>query len=137
MGGRNAYSASSKSIVSKQYHTIGTDGKMTFIQSHVDRPKDPVRSNSPNPIYVVVSKEGEIENIYFYKNHKVIKSIDFDDEKGPHGHTWKTVLVKRKNREYYSSERAFPNTEHLKLTRKENLYVKHAKEFLRNFYKKQ
>lgn len=76
MGGRNAYSASSKSIETKDFKTLGFDGKLTYIQSIVNRAKDPVRSNSPNPIYVVVDSDGTARSLYFYKNHKVYKSID-------------------------------------------------------------
>ncbi len=129
MGGRNSYSASSKSIVTKQYKTIGFDGKMTYLESTIDRAKDPIRSNSPNPIYVVVDNDGTPKTIYFYKNHKVYKSIDLKHGPGPHAHRWKTVYNEK--HQWYSSERVNPNVEHLELTRKENLYLEHARAYLK------
>ena len=37
-----------------------------------------------------------IEGIYYYRNHRLIKSVDFKDDEIPHAHYWTSGMVGRK-----------------------------------------
>ncbi len=97
MGGRGAFLNSAAAGFNgiaenqRQYSPIGTTGGMkviTPINTQIN--KTPVRSNKANRIYIVADKNGkEPYSISFYKNHTLVKTIDFDGE--PHAHLWKTT----------------------------------------------
>ena len=97
MGGRGAFlnsaAAGFKGIAEneREYTPIGTiDGMKVIVPNNTQINKTPVRSNKPNRIYIVADKNGkEPYSIGFYKNHTLIKTIDFDGE--PHAHLWKTT----------------------------------------------
>lgn len=102
MGGRGAFSSllgRTGGIVNKEYSTIGKLGNIKVIQcdTKTNNPT-PTYSNTANTTYYSYSKEsGRIEHIYYYKNHRLIKSVDFKEGEIPHAHYWnKSGQVGRK-----------------------------------------
>lgn len=46
-------------------------------------------SNTANTVYYGYSKEKHrIEHIYYFKNHRLVKSVDFKEGENPHTHYW-------------------------------------------------
>lgn len=52
--------------------------------------RTPVYSNTPNAIYFSCSaQDTRIEKIYFYKNHRLVRSVDMKEGEEPvHAHDW-------------------------------------------------
>ncbi|MBQ6483052.1 MAG: hypothetical protein IJI45_18255 [Anaerolineaceae bacterium] len=98
MGGRGAYwqGASSK-YETREFDQIGKIGRIKVIQPRdwVDNLAFPLYSNTKNTTYFTADKEGIIKSIEFYRDHKLIKSIDLTTQ-GNHLHMWVDSTVTRK-----------------------------------------
>jgi hypothetical protein len=78
-----------------EYNQLGRseDGAIDFIQDAIQpgAPLTPEFSNSPNKIYALIGKDGEIKSITYYDaNHEQTKTIHMDHEhkgKRPHAHS--------------------------------------------------
>lgn len=95
MGGRGQFVASCGHGISEEYReysTISQIGRIKVVQWDKGTNNATITySNTPNTTYYAYSKERKrIEKIYFYRNHRLYKSIDLDIDKGtPHVHYWK------------------------------------------------
>lgn len=96
MGDRGAYSSDYGKtggipLESRNYSEVGKIGKIKIIQSDkTSNNHTPTYSNTMNTTYFAYSKERDrIESIYYYRNHRLIKSVDFGKEgEIPHVHYW-------------------------------------------------
>ena len=96
MGDRGSYSAdygNSGGIPpeNRKYSEVGNIGNIKVIQSDTtSNNHTPTYSNTKNTTYFAYSKERDrIEGIYYYRNHRLIKSVDFGKEgEEPHVHYW-------------------------------------------------
>lgn len=98
MRGRGAYwSGASKDFNSREFDSIGSLGnkKVLKVREGVENLVLPQYSNTPNTTYYSVNNSGEIKSIGFYRDHKIVKSIDITS-KGAHYHIWKDSTVTRK-----------------------------------------
>lgn len=81
------------------YSEIDRVGRIKVIQcdSYSNNPTT-TYSNTCNTTYYAYSKEhGRIEHIYYFRNHRLIKSVDFKEGEKPHAHFWHTKQVGRKS----------------------------------------
>lgn len=59
---------------------------------------------SVEQIFYSYSKEnGRIEHIYYFKNHKLVKSVDFKSNETPHAHYWNNGIVGRKKHDRHNT----------------------------------
>ncbi len=95
MGDRGSYSSSygksgGISPEQRKFSEVGKIGRIKVIQS--DETKNnhtPTYSNTKNTTYFAYSKERDrIEHIYYYRNHRLYKSVDFKEGEVPHTHYW-------------------------------------------------
>lgn len=105
MGDRGSYSSDygkSGGIPpeNRQYSEVGRIGNIKVIQSDATtNNRTPTYSNTSNMTYFSYSKERDrIESIYYYRNHRLVKSVDFGKNgEPPHVHYWiSSGLVGRK-----------------------------------------
>jgi len=82
----------------REYSCIGILGHIKVIQCDTKSNNSTMTySNTKNTTYFSYSKEHHrIEKIYYYRNHKLIKSVDIYGKKGPHAHYWHSQDVGRK-----------------------------------------
>lgn len=60
-------------------------------------------SNTANTTYFSYSKEShKIERIYYFRNHKLYKSVDFKSNETPHSHYWNNGVVGRKKHDKHN-----------------------------------
>ncbi len=92
-------------IESREYSSIGLLGQIKIIQCDVKKNNPtPTYSNTANTTYFSYSKENHrIERIYYYKNHKLYKSVDFKDNVIPYTHYWSNGVVGRKSHDKHNS----------------------------------
>ena len=103
MGGRGAFDCSigrtgGIPVKNREYKEIGRIGKVKIIQ-HTTKNNNPTPtySNTANTTYFSYNKKtGKIDHIYYYRNHKLVKSVDFGKGEVPHAHYWNTTVVGRK-----------------------------------------
>jgi hypothetical protein len=103
MGGRSQFSPSVGKtggipLDQRRYSCVDILGGIKVIQCDVamNNPT-PTYSNTANTTYFAYSKERQkIERIYYYRNHKLIKSVDFNNNEMPHTHYWNSQMVGRK-----------------------------------------
>jgi len=104
MGGRGAFSATMGRtggipMDKREYSCIGYLEHIKVIKCDT-KSNNPTttHSNTANTTYNAYSKEnGRIEHIYYFKNHKLYKSVDFKLGETPHAHYWSNgVQVGRK-----------------------------------------
>lgn len=96
MGDRGSYSPSYGKtggipLDNRYYSEVGKIGGIKVIQSDkTSNNHTPTYSNTKNTTYFAFSKERDrIEGIYYYRNHRLIKSVDFGKEgETPHVHYW-------------------------------------------------
>ena len=99
MGGRGSFLKSGGRgipIEDREYSTIGTLGRIKIVQWDKGTTNSTtVYSNTPNTTYYSFSKErNRIEKIYYFRNHRLRKSVDFEiDKNKPHVHYWKNGEV--------------------------------------------
>ena len=103
MGGRGSFNPNMGKtggipVESRIYSCIGTLGKIKIIQcDKVSNNPTPTYSNTANTVYFSYSKEnGRIEHIFYYQNHNLVKSIDFNKGVKPHAHYWNNGIIGRK-----------------------------------------
>ena len=95
MGDRGAFSPSHGKtggipVENRKFSCLGKLGHIKVIQSDF-RKNNPTTtySNTANTTYFAYSKERhKIEKIYYFRNHKLVKSVDFKDNETPHAHYW-------------------------------------------------
>ena len=84
----------------RQYSEVGRIGNIKVIQSDATtNNRTPTYSNTSNTTYFSYSKERDrIESIYYYRNHRLVKSVDFGKNgEHPHVYYWNSSgLVGRK-----------------------------------------
>ena len=92
-------------IESREYSCIGYLGRIKIIQCNAKKNNPtPTYSNTANTTYYSYSKENHrIERIYYYKNHKLYKSVDFKNNEIPHIHYWNNRIVGRKSHDKHNS----------------------------------
>jgi len=127
MGGRGAFVSSMGRtdgipLSNREYSCIGYLGKIKVIQCDTkSNNPTPTYSNTANTTYFSYSKENmRIEHIYYYRNHRLVKSVDFKVGEVPHSHYWSCVVVGRKK---HSSRNTHP------LSSKDQRLLKLAKDF--------
>lgn len=115
MGSRGAFVSSlgrtgGIPLSNRDYSCIGYLGKIKVIQCGTkSNNPTPTYSNTANTTYFSYSKENKkIEHIYYYRNHKLVKSIDFKEGEVPHAHYWNSSVVGRKK---HSSHNTRPLTD--------------------------
>ncbi len=103
MGGRGSFDPNMGRtggipIEHRKYSEIGQIDNIKIIQCDAFKNNPTTTySNTANTTYYSYSKErGVIEHIYYFKNHKLVKSVDFEDGKDPHTHYWNSNIVGRK-----------------------------------------
>lgn len=109
MGGRGAFNQNygrtgGIPIDSRKYSCVGLIGNIKIIQCN-DFSNNPTTtySNTANTIYFSFSKEhDQIEHIYYFKNHRLVKSIDFNEGVKPHAHYWNQGIVGRKKHDRHN-----------------------------------
>lgn len=94
MGGRGQFLASGGRGIApdqRQYSTISQIGRIKVVQwDKGENNRTITYSNTPNTTYYSYHRKHErIEKIYFFRNHRLYKSIDLIDKQGPHVHYWK------------------------------------------------
>lgn len=85
-------------IDQREYSCIGMLGNIKIIQCDT-KTNNPTTtySNTANTTYYAYSKENKrIEHIYYFRNHKLRKSVDFKNNEEPHTHYWHNGMVGRK-----------------------------------------
>lgn len=129
MGGRGAFDPSfgptgGIPIGNRHYSCIGVLGHIKIIQCDTfSNNPTTTYSNTCNTTYYSYSKEsGKIEHIYYFRNHKLVKSVDFKDGETPHAHKWNGTVVGRKSHQ---------KSNILALTAKDMRLVKQAQEYNR------
>lgn len=112
MGDRGSYSAiygKSGGIPpeKREYSCVGVIGHIKVIQSdNTSNSHTPTYSNTKNTTYFAYSKERHrIEAIYYYRNHRLVKSVDFGKgREKPHVHYWSpSGMVGRKRHDKKNS----------------------------------
>lgn len=83
----------------REYSCISTLGRIKIIQCDTKRNNPTTTySNTSNTTYYSYSKEYKrIERIYYFRKHKLIKSVDFKPNETPHVHYWHNGQVGRKS----------------------------------------
>lgn len=92
-------------IENRHYDEIGKIGNIKIFQC-TDFSNNPTTtySNTANTTYYSYSKEnGRIEHIYYFKNHKLVKSVDFKSNETPHAHYWNNGIVGRKKHDRHNT----------------------------------
>lgn len=83
----------------RNYSLVGWLGNIKIIQCDVKKNNPTTTySNTCNTTYFSYSKENKrIEHIYYFRNHKLIKSVDFKNGESPHAHYWNSGVIGRKS----------------------------------------
>ncbi len=91
-------------IENRKYIEIGKIGKIKIIQCNVFKNNPTTTySNTSSTTYYSYSKEkGVIEHIYYFKNHKLVKSVDLGKGEEPHSHYWNGNIVGRKKHDKHN-----------------------------------
>lgn len=89
----------------REYSEIGKIDRIKIIQCDTKSNNPaPTYSNTANTTYYSYNKTtGRIEHIYYYKNHKLVKSVDFRIGEVPHTHYWNTKVVGRKRHDKHNT----------------------------------
>lgn len=104
MGGRGAFDqgygrTGGIPVEKREYSCIGMLGRIKIIQCDT-KSNNPTTtySNTANTTYFAYSKESKsIEHIYYFRNHRLVKSVDFKSNEMPHVHYWHSGKVGRKS----------------------------------------
>ena len=104
MGGRGAFDpdfgrTGGIPLENRKYSCIGVLGHIKIIQCDAFKNNPTTTySNTCNTTYYSYSKEsGKIEHIYYFRNHRLVRSVDFKDGEIPHAHKWNSNVVGRKS----------------------------------------
>ena len=92
-------------IDNRYYSEIGRIDGIKIIQCDAfSNNPTPTYSNTANTVYYSYSKEnGRIEHIYYFKKHRLVKSVDFKKGEVPHTHYWNTGVVGRKKHDKHNT----------------------------------
>lgn len=127
MGGRGAFNKNygntgGISMDKREYSCIGMLGRIKIIQCNTKRNNPTTTySNTANTTYFSYSKENKrIDRIYYFRNHKLYKSVDFKPNETPHVHYWHNGQVGRKS---HDKSNIHP------LSERDNRLMKEALEF--------
>lgn len=108
MGGRGDFSHSlgrtgGIPFGNRKYKLVGWLGNTKVIECvEFSNNPTPTYSNTANTTYFSYSKEHQkIEHVYFYRNHKLVKSIDLNQGE-PHVHYWNAGVVGRKSHDKHN-----------------------------------
>lgn len=96
MGGRGAFEKSGGKGIDPEYREYSTIGYLNHIKivqwDKGTNNKTITYSNTKNTTYYSYNKEdGKIDKIYYYRNHRLVKSVDIYNSFGqysPHTHYW-------------------------------------------------
>lgn len=92
MGGRGAFQNSKGGGINVEYREYKAIDKIGHIKVLIwtegENNKTITFSNTPNTTYYSADKYGRIEKIYYYRDHRLIKSVDFKRNETPHTHYW-------------------------------------------------
>ncbi len=115
-------------IDERDYSCIGYIGKIKIIQcDKFSNNKTTTYSNTANTVYFSYSKEHKlIEHIYYFKNHKLVKSVDLNKNIIPHTHYWNNGIVGRKPHDNHNTHELSPRDKRL---------LKLAQEYNEKLYK--
>lgn len=82
----------------REYSVVAMIGHIKVIQCDTkSNNPTPTYSNTANTTYFSFSKESNcIEHIYYFRNHRLVKSVDFNRGVTPHAHYWNSKIVGRK-----------------------------------------
>lgn len=88
----------------------GLKGKIV-VKNEENKNGLPPYSNTPNTTYYAYSKERKrIEKIYYFRDHKLYKCVEFDiDKNRPHVHYWRNGVEVGRDR--HDSKNIFPLNE--------------------------
>jgi hypothetical protein len=110
MGGRGAFDPNMGRtggipVENRRYSEIGTIDNIKIIQCDIfSNNPTTTYSNTANTTYYSYSKEkGIIVHIYYFKNHRLTKSVDFDKDEKPHAHYWNSKIVGRKKHDKHNT----------------------------------
>lgn len=127
MGGRGAFNKNYGNtggipMDKREYSCIGMLGRIKIIQCNTKRNNPTTTySNTANTTYFSYSKENKrIDRIYYFRNHKLYKSVDFKPNETPHVHYWHNGQVGRKS---HDKSNIHP------LSERDNRLMKEALEF--------
>lgn len=128
MGDRGSYSSGYGKtggipLDQRKFSEVGKIGGIKVIQSDESKNNHtPTYSNTKNTTYFAYSKERDrIEHIYYYRNHRLYKSVDFKEGETPHVHYWNSSgMVGRKRHDKNNS---------FKLSDRDKRLMKLAKSF--------
>ncbi len=128
MGDRGSYSSGYGKtggipLDQRKFSEVGKIGGIKVIQSDESKNNHtPTYSNTKNTTYFAYSKERDrIEHIYYYRNHRLYKSVDFKEGETPHVHYWSSSgMVGRKRHDKNNS---------FKLSNRDKRLMKLAKSF--------
>lgn len=113
----------------RNYSCIGYIGKIKVIRcDKFSNNPTTTYSNTANTVYFSYSKEHNlIEHIYYFKNHKLVKSVDMNKGITPHTHYWNNGIVGRKKHDKHNvHELSARDTRLMKLAQEYN--KKHNKQ---------
>lgn len=109
MGGRGSFDSTYGKtggipLEKRQYSCIGTLNNIKIIQCDTFKNNPTTTfSNTYNTTYYAYSKENHrIEHIYYFRNHRLVKSIDFKKGETPHAHYWNKSQVGRKKHDAHN-----------------------------------
>lgn len=92
-------------IEKRHYSCIGTLNGIKIIQCDTFKNNPTTTySNTYSTTYYAYSKENKrIEHIYYFRNHKLVKSVDFKKGEVPHTHYWNNSQVGRKKHDSHNT----------------------------------
>lgn len=109
MGGRGAFNTQlgrtgGIAMEKREYSCIGTLRRIKIIQCDTKRNNPTTTySNTANTTYYSFSKEkNRIEHIYYFKNHKLVRSVDFNEGITPHVHYWNNNIPGRRRHDKHN-----------------------------------
>lgn len=110
MGGRGSFDPNMGRtggipLENRKYSEIGMIDGIKIIQCDAFRNNPTTTySNTSNTTYYSYSKERHrIEHIYYFRNHRLVKSVDFEEGRSPHVHYWNSKVVGRKRHDKHNT----------------------------------
>ena len=98
MGGRGAFIKSGMTGIAEEYREYSVvdyiDGIKVLTWNKGKNNRTIPYSNTPNTIYFSYSStNNRIEKIYYYKDHRLVRSIDMKLGEPPHVHKWEVAGI--------------------------------------------
>lgn len=110
MGGRGSFDpdmghTGGIPVENRKYSVIDKIDRIKIIQHDtLSNNPAPTYSNTANTTYYSYSKENkQIEHIYYYRKHRLVKSVDFNEGVTPHTHYWNSGIVGRKRHDKHNT----------------------------------